>query len=284
MFMLCASSRKLSVERSDILVSDSLNVYPVKFNFSPEWKQLTKTAVFRTIYNKKVENTLEILLDETNICDIPWELLLKHGRVLQAGVYGTQGEDLIRNTIWIPMGEIYEGAKNIDVVDNHPEEPTPDVYQQILSQMGNLEDLETEDKSSLVNAINEVLNSIGSGCGPDDPLPAGVASFNSRTGSVMPMAGDYTAEMVGATPAEDFTKFKELAATKEYVQQEISKIDVGGGDGSGVSYKFGHGLKIENNTVSVDTANDFTGDNSRPVSASVVETTVGNIEILLQTI
>lgn len=155
MFILCASQRKIKVQQSDTIVSDSVNVYPCKFTFTAEWKGLTRTAVFRSVYNRKVENTLEILLDETNVCNIPWELLVKHGRDLEVGVYGTKGDNLILNTIWQPLGKIYEGAKNIDS-DNHPDEPTPDVYQQILSQMGNLEDLETDDKSSLVGAINEV--------------------------------------------------------------------------------------------------------------------------------
>lgn len=235
MFILCASDRTIKVSKNDILVSDSVNVYPVKFNFSPEWKNLAKTAVFRTVFNKKVEDSYEILLDDSNICNIPWELLLKHGRLLQAGVYGTQSDDLIRNTIWVPLGEVYEGAKNIDMADNHPEEPTPDVYQQILSQMGNLEDLETEDKSSLVGAINEVLNSIGSGVGPDGPLPAGVASFNSRTGAVMPMAGDYTAEMVGATPVENFDKhLDDFENYKVQLEVDLSgKVDTTGGTVTG---------------------------------------------------
>lgn len=36
--------------------------------------------------------------------------------------------------------------------------------------------------------------------------------------------------------------------------------------------------------LSVDTANDFDGDNTRPITAAAVEATVGNIEILLGTI
>ncbi|OUP59083.1 hypothetical protein [Butyricicoccus pullicaecorum] len=32
-------------------------------------------------------------------------------------------------------------------------------------------------------------------------IPTGVTSFNGRTGAVEPQAGDYTAQMVGASPA-----------------------------------------------------------------------------------
>lgn len=154
MFILCVSERKIKVERQDILVSDSVNVYPVKFNFTPEWNDLARTAVFRT-----KDKSIEILLDDTNMCNIPWEVLLNHNIKLEIGVYGVKGKDLILNTIWSPLGTIHEGAKNI-YADNHPEPPTLDVYQQIISQIGDISALKTNDKTSIVNAINEIYSKI----------------------------------------------------------------------------------------------------------------------------
>lgn len=49
-------------------------------------------------------------------------------------------------------------------------------------------------------------------------------------------------------------------------------------------YQFGHGLKVAGSTVSVNTVSDFTGDNTLPMTAAGVQTTVGNIEALLGTI
>lgn len=57
-----------------------------------------------------------------------------------------------------------------------------------------------------------------------------------------------------------------------------------GGGGGGSFYEIGHGLKVEGNTLSVNSVSDFEGDNSLPITASAVQSTVGNIEILLQTI
>ncbi len=59
--------------------------------------------------------------------------------------------------------------------------------------------------------------------------------------------------------------------------------------GSGSSYEIGHGLKLDDatNTLSVDTVdavNAPEGDNTRPITAAAVNTTVGNIEVLLGTI
>jgi len=54
---------------------------------------------------------------------------------------------------------------------------------------------------------------------------------------------------------------------------------------SGTSYEVGHGLKLENEkTLCVDTAKDFEGDNTLPITAAAVQETVGNIEIILATI
>lgn len=52
----------------------------------------------------------------------------------------------------------------------------------------------------------------------------------------------------------------------------------------GASYKIGHGLKVEENTLLVDIVSDFEGDNTLPIAAAAVQETVGNIEILLGTI
>lgn len=63
----------------------------------------------------------------------------------------------------------------------------------------------------------------------------------------------------------------------------LSSVPVSGG-GGGPLYKFGHGLKQTGLDVSVDAVSDFKGDNTLPMTAAGVQTTVGNIEALLETI
>lgn len=61
----------------------------------------------------------------------------------------------------------------------------------------------------------------------------------------------------------------------------------GGGEsgGGGMSYTIGLGLKItDGNTLEVDSATDFSGDNDRPASAALVKAQLGNIEAFLATI
>lgn len=53
-------------------------------------------------------------------------------------------------------------------------------------------------------AVNGKIAEVPSGSGS-----AGVSSFNGRKGAVMPAAGDYNAEMVGAIPS---TTIKDIVA------------------------------------------------------------------------
>lgn len=46
----------------------------------------------------------------------------------------------------------------------------------------------------------------------------------------------------------------------------------------------GHGLKVVGGKVVVNTVDDFKGDNTLPITAAGVKTTVGNVEALLETI
>lgn len=63
----------------------------------------------------------------------------------------------------------------------------------------------------------------------------------------------------------------------------LSTVQIAGGEG-GYVYRFGHGLKQDGLNVSVDAVSDFSGDNTLPMTAAGVQTTVGNIEALLATI
>lgn len=54
---------------------------------------------------------------------------------------------------------------------------------------------------------------------------------------------------------------------------------------SGTSFEVGHGLKMEGEkTLCVNAVSDFEGDNTLPITAAAVQTTVGNIELILATI
>lgn len=66
--------------------------------------------------------------------------------------------------------------------------------------------------------------------------------------------------------------------------KELSSVEIAGGGGEGVVYKFGHGLKQDGVNVSVNMSSRDNPDRTLPVSAAAMDCVVGNIEILLKTI
>lgn len=207
MIQLHAEKNCLTVVAAELLTSGSVNVNTVSIEFSADWEGLSRVAVFASSTTQ-----ISIALDSTNQCMIPWECLVAPNLNLRVGVYGMQGTTIVLPTIWASLGVIRPGV----TTGAEPSPPTPDAYQKVLAEIGNLADLATENKSSLVAAINEVH-------------------------------------------------------------------DTGGG--GGMNYRIGHGLKVTGvNTLEVDTAEEAEQDNTLPITSAAVYTTVGNIEILLETI
>ena len=115
-----------------MMTSGSVNVYLVQFAFSADWDELDKTAVFRAGDTK-----ISVVLDATNRCQIPWEVLENRGRPLEAGVYGTKNGTVVLPTIWATLGTIKEGASP----GENTQPPTPDVYSQILAAASKAEQI-----------------------------------------------------------------------------------------------------------------------------------------------
>lgn len=131
----------------------------VCFSFSEEWKGLSKVAVFSSGKIKR-----DVVLNDSVIL-IPPEVLETPMRYLYVGVYGVSGDGtLVIPTIRVKGPFIEAGT---DPSGAPGTEPTLAVWAQMLSAVGNLMDLKTENKDSLVAAVNELavqaeaLESIG---------------------------------------------------------------------------------------------------------------------------
>lgn len=78
----------------------------VGFCFSEDWRDLSKTAVFRG----SGEQVDAALLTER--CRVPHEVLTKAGGRLKIGVFGTgENGQLVMPTVWADAGEILEGTQ-----------------------------------------------------------------------------------------------------------------------------------------------------------------------------
>ncbi|MCI8870654.1 MAG: hypothetical protein HFF39_08975 [Lawsonibacter sp.] len=141
MFLLYADRNQLTVTVRETLTSGSVNVARMKFEFSPHWEGLAKQAVFVAD-----GGPVSVLLPESGICTVPWEVLTRPGPRLMAGVCGTRGEEVVLPTVWASCGPILEGA----VPGTDPNPPTPGQYEQMLTALEGKQDKLTGRPGQLV--------------------------------------------------------------------------------------------------------------------------------------
>lgn len=131
-----------SVEKN--VVANSLKYLTCKFSFSEDWDGLTKTAIFISakgdVYN-------QILNDDA--CVVPWEVI-EHPYFI-VSVFG--GDRITANKVTV------EVTKSGYMKGKTPQAPTPDVYQQILKK---IEDIEVGGVSDdrIIAIVNEEIKKL----------------------------------------------------------------------------------------------------------------------------
>lgn len=116
------------------------------------WDGLQKTVVFRIAVTKDV-------LDAGNEVVVPAEVVSRAGMNLYMGVYGVGADGrMVIPTIWTELGMIHGAAAPSGDASSDPSLP---VWAQIQAMIGDLDNLDTDAKSSLVAAINEALTKGG---------------------------------------------------------------------------------------------------------------------------
>jgi len=210
---LYADKTELTVRQRETVTSGSVNVYRARFEFSEDWEGLSRTAVFQAGAESRA-----VRLDETLECTVPWEVLRKPNVLLEVGVYGTRNDETVLPTVWASLGVIHEGAAPREEARPH----TPGLWEQELARKG--DGLRYEEETLFLLSGETVLSSVElpgragekGDPGPQDPpgaVEVGVITFNGRGGAVMPQAGDYTAEMVGAATMEQVAAAISAAVT-----------------------------------------------------------------------
>lgn len=128
MFVLYADKNKLTVHQRETVTSGSMNAYLIRFEFSPEWEGMGKTACF-----KSGRRTVCVLLDDTGVCAVPWEVtdLEGSGKHLFAGVFGTREGTVVLPTVWADCGIILEGV----TAEKIARPPTAGLYEQVLDAL-----------------------------------------------------------------------------------------------------------------------------------------------------
>lgn len=106
MFNVKVNKNAITVTQKDTMTAGSVNVYPVQFEFnSADWDGLDRVAIFTNQYK-----TIQYLLDDSNLVEMPWELMTMVGSKISVGVYGKKGDNVVLPTQWGICGQVVEGV------------------------------------------------------------------------------------------------------------------------------------------------------------------------------
>ena len=119
----------LIITNSPVIASGGLNENKLECSFCEKWDGFAKTAIF---YQDK-NNVYYSLLDEDDTCTIPKEATINKGTMF-FGIFGTKGD--VTRTSEVLRYKIVDGAITEDI---KPSDPTPDIYEQIVSRINKIE-------------------------------------------------------------------------------------------------------------------------------------------------
>ena len=201
-----------------LLTSGSAGVYEVSICADSHWDGLALEAVFvaapaswPAAQNAAVIRRSAAVVD--GVAQVPADVLSKSGYMLYAGLSGTAG-DMEKNSTLALIRRIQPGA---DPEGSGSEDIPQTRYLQLVEIIGSLSDLDTEEKSSLVAAVNAVfaatsdtaISAAVEAYMEKFPVAAPVSSVNGKTGAV-----ELTAKDVEAISQVDLPQ---ISATHDFV-------------------------------------------------------------------
>lgn len=148
----------LQISPCVMLAEDSRNYMRMVFDFqTDDWDGTEKTAKFR---NPKTEEVYESILDSTGACEIRWEATSDSG-IMAVSVFGVDGDYRITTGI----ASVYLMPTLSGGESDTP--PSPDVYQQLLTMLGQKADNMTYSDSvlRLLSGSKELSSVIIAGSG-----------------------------------------------------------------------------------------------------------------------
>lgn len=126
---LCLDDLSLRVTSCTQVSSENVKTIGIELRRNNRWLDYTMSAVFFTSWSKTV---YEVML-EGNSCIVPHEVLDKPGK-LYIGIRGVK-DDLVKASTLV----VYKIEKGAPTGTATAMEPTPDVYQQILKRLNEID-------------------------------------------------------------------------------------------------------------------------------------------------
>ena len=125
----------------------------VVISYDDSWDGLSKTLVCRNSMGNTAFDQVYIVANIGSRATVAPEVMVAQ-RHLYLGIEGyTREGNLVIPTIWADCGLIQPGAESNGV---ESQETTPETWMQLESQIGTLDELETDHQENLVSAINEL--------------------------------------------------------------------------------------------------------------------------------
>ena len=144
---LVVDDQSLELAVNPVITSGEVNTVSIHVDFSDEWNNFGKNAVFYTSYNSR--DIYEIVMTN-NECIVPSEVMKKSG-TLYIGIRGVNSEkNEVRTTSLVKL-KISEGTPTGNSTEV---EPTPDVYQQLLTAYGKTDDSINKEITDRKSAIS----------------------------------------------------------------------------------------------------------------------------------
>ena len=231
MFVFYAEKNRLYVMEKELITSGSANIYPVRFEFSPDWDGLERTAIFQVGCRKKSVPIVD------GMCSVPAEVLSEPGRYLMMGVCGKQGESVVLPTVWANLGWIVEGA----VPGGNP---LPEDWQEALDGKGDTLAYTEEGELGLYSG-DKLLSSvpIEGGGGEGVPGPQGEPGADATINGVNTLELEAGENIVLDQQGNRLT----ISSTGGVTQAELEEVLSGKQD----VITPGDGLEKEGSTLSV---------------------------------
>ena len=212
----------------DGLLTSGMVGIPVTIVCDGAWDGLTKSMVCRA------GSIVKTILNVRGTATVAHECMVPN-QTLFIGIEGRNADGtLVIPTVWARCGLICSGA-NADA--DHSTDPTLSVWAQIQAMIGNLDDLETEAKNNLVDAVNEAMKNGGGTVDPkavqqivEDYLAVNPPTVTETDPTVpawakQPEKPSYTAYEVGALSAETLPEAINTALAQAKASGEFDGAD-----------------------------------------------------------
>ena len=234
------------------------------------WDALQKFAVFRA------GNVCKTAALSSQTIEIPQEVLIKPFCKLFVGVYGTdEAENLVIPTIMAEGPYIRYGA---DPMEDSTAEELP-VWKNLQDQIGDLEELDTMQKDSLVAAVNELFATINAQPEEEEEEDPGLSSAAAALLITILRQAIYFADQSANITALEAALNTSSGGTE-------TEPDTGGGDsgGSGDDDQTTTTYTVTNNLLNVTNSNSDTAVTSGSAySAKLTAATGYTIESVVVT-